>query len=497
MADAFDWGAYPTAQAAAAPAPAPEVAAAAPAPAASPFDWNEHPIVPAEPGALEATARGAVQGATLGFGDEATGGAQALYDKLTGNAKGKTLSDLYSQHTGEARAANEASQAAHPYLYGAGNVAGSLASGLATGGLGAETALGRVGVGAGMGALAGVGYGNANNINDGAAQALEGAVAGGAVGTAVEGLSSALNPSSLRAGAEAAATNATGATGLQASRFAPGAGRELLDRGIVGFGDTPESIAQKASGEMASSGKDIGEPLAQLDAAGAKPITKDTVLKYIKDKINDLSTNPAEAGTVKQLDSIADAVDKGPESYSLTEAENIKKSFASKVNYNTPDSNPANREAADVFRSLVEDKATEANPELAATFKQGKEDYGLMAPIQEAAQRRAATTAQSPVGGLLDVASIAGGMATGHPLLAAAAPIARKFAAPRIASTVAVGMDKLADIVQSAPHLLGPWAQQLSAAASRSSIALSATNSILQQTSPEYREHMNKLTESK
>ena len=48
------------------------------------FDETEE-LVSEDPTKLESFTRGAAQGATLGFADEATGGLQALLDQLQGS----------------------------------------------------------------------------------------------------------------------------------------------------------------------------------------------------------------------------------------------------------------------------------------------------------------------------------------------------------------------------------------------------------------------------
>lgn len=529
MAD-FNWNQYPQANApddSTAPTPPATVPGTAPPADAAPFNWDDHPIVGVVPGAaqsaqgappsaLESLLRGGVQGATLGFGDEIQGAGEAAYQKLVGDDGGNSFSDLYGQDVDSARQANAAAQAAHPYLYGAGNVAGGLATGVATSGLAPAiegvTGLGatasRVLTGAGMGALSGIGYGNGQSINNSAQQALEGALVGGGLSAAFEGAANAMDPDALSASANKFATNATGATGVQVSRFDPDAGQELLSRGIVGFGDTQADIAKKATDALDQSRQGISDSLNALDAAGASPISKDDVVKYLQDKLGDLSNSPAQAGTAKQIQSVIGDFENGPDSYTLNGLENEKRLFQDRPNWNDPAMSDANIQVSDALRQLVEDKATSIDPTLSAQFQDAKADYGLLKPIQEAAQRRANVTQQSPYGGFMDTAAVTGGVATGHPLAAIAAPIARRVLAPRIGSSVAsalntasnavstigdVGAQALNSVVQTNPELLGPWAQQLSVAASRSPQSLAATNYILSQTDQNYRTHMKQL----
>ena len=112
-------------------------------------DLHPSEVTPAEePGMLEAGARGLAQGATLGFGDELYGAGNAGVQAL----KKGSLADLHSDYAkgrDEVRANNDAAKKAHPYAYGAGELAGSAvplaASGASVPALAATGAVGAVG----------------------------------------------------------------------------------------------------------------------------------------------------------------------------------------------------------------------------------------------------------------------------------------------------------------------------------------------------------------
>lgn len=154
---------------------------------------------PSEPGQLESLARGAAQGATLGFADELTGaGEAALVDPFKG--KIGSLDDLlaaYRQHRDESRAAYKAAQEANPLTYGAGELAGGIAmapllgAGEAVQGanVGAKI-LGAAKAGAAIGAAGALGGSEADvtqgDIAGAAKDTLEGAGLGAAGGAAFE-----------------------------------------------------------------------------------------------------------------------------------------------------------------------------------------------------------------------------------------------------------------------------------------------------------------------
>jgi len=368
---------------------------------------------------------------------------------------------------------------------------------------------------------------------------------------------------------------ATGATGVQASKFADNAGQELLDRGIIGFGNNQEQIAKKASDALDQSGQGIGNTLKQLDSQGVK-VDRNTVIKYIEDKIAALSKNEGEKPLVNQLKGkLADIQEQIPQgtteqtgfypsgqpietvspkfsndayfsdptalkparwisgstedrwaemrgaelepgvSYTpispkygevpgdstipITQSEEIKRSFDQGAKWNSnADSavRDANKIAANAYRSAGEDAATVANPQLASQFQADKDTFGLLSPVVTAAEKRAATTAQSPPGGFLDTATAAaGGVVAGAPG-AIALPIARRVLAPRINSSLAVGSDWLAQAFKSAPQSFSRWAGPISMAINNGGNSLTATDYLLQSTDPEYRQHIQMLKNS-
>jgi hypothetical protein len=378
----------------------------------------------------------------------------------------------------------------------------------------------------------------------------------------------------LRGFAREKAVAATGATGLQAAKFADNTGDVLLDNNLVGFGDSQAQIAAKAQAALDRSGQNIGDTLTKLDSQGVR-VDRNTVIQYIKDKIASLAGNEGEKPLVNQLkqkiedieeqlpepitqqtgvrpggqltmtdhvqdalpnlrrptlgrnpngqfkavntpptiDNIAPEVTQVPaeqQAFDLPQpvpptpdstipigkAEEIKRSFdaASKWNGNSDAAAlEGNRTAANAYREASEQAALQANPDLASLFQKNKDLYHTLSPVVTAANKRAFTTAQSPPGGFLDTtASAAGSLVAGTPgtLLA---PVARRIIAPRINSSLAVGSNFLSSVVRNSPQTLGKWAPVLTRAAARGGNALGATDYLLQQTDPEYREHLRML----
>ena len=156
---------------------------------------------------LQSAGLGAVQGATLGFGDELEGGAKALAGKATGSPR--DLKDLYQEYRDMARQRNDIAKAQNPKSYLGGNLAGGLATGVATGGLSEG-----VGGAAALGALTGLGSSNADltkgDVKGAAIDTGVGAGLGAAAGAIGNKIGSALNPQKLEQNASAAAIRGLG-----------------------------------------------------------------------------------------------------------------------------------------------------------------------------------------------------------------------------------------------------------------------------------------------
>lgn len=137
-------------------------------------------------GGLESLARGAEQGATMDFAPRINAGIQAL-----GGAD-------YDKALADERVSMQRAQSSHPYLYGAGNIAGSVAP-LAIPGVGEAVAgegiLGAAKAGALMGGVSGVGQSaDLSDLPDVAQNAVSGAASGAAIGGAIGGAKDVLSP---------------------------------------------------------------------------------------------------------------------------------------------------------------------------------------------------------------------------------------------------------------------------------------------------------------
>ncbi len=301
---------------------------------------------------------------------------------------------------------------------------------------------------------------------------------------AITKIPDAMNYASNKLGSlsEKLAENATGATGLQASKFRPGAGRELLDRGIVSFGDSPANIAEKSGAANAAAKATIDDALKSLDDRGVT-VSVDNIVDEINKRIDKMKSDPAQSSVVRQLRNEIDNITETSSSeVPISAAEKTKRGYQDKVNWVTPDSNPSNAAVSNVYKNAVENTAEAADPQIADKFKTAKDTYGLLAPIEEAASRRASTLAQHPTGGLGDMVAAGVGGAPGV--------IAKKALFPRTSSALAVTGDWLSKKLAGGGQTLGKYAQPLQAAAARGGNALGVTHYLLQSIDPEYQKMM-------
>ena len=271
------------------------------------------------------------------------------------------------------------------------------------------------------------------------------------------GKAAAAAPSAAKKLAEDLAEKATGATAVQAQKFKKGAGRELLDRGIVKFGQNPEETAKIAAAQVSKAESTIDSALKSLDEKGVK-VKVDDVVQKISSEIESLKKDPSQSDIVKRLSSIVEDIKAtGDEFVNVSAAEKTKRGF-NKIagNWLDPEKGQAGKIAYRAYRDAVETVAAKEAPEIAKSFKEAKQTYGLLSPIQEASERRAQQLKQSPIGGLLDTAAAGGVGASvgGVEGLAAgvAAAAARKAIAPRIASSSAVTLNEVSKALEKTPQ---------------------------------------------
>jgi len=421
-------------------------------------------------------ARAGIQGATSGFSDEIAGGVEAAGRVFGLKGAGGPLKEMslesptldpeilkaaYKEAKTKELSALKKGQEDYPITTGVSEFAGGFSSPINKLTKGMSLAK----QAAVAGGAAGLGYSDAESIAGDLTGAAAGAALGGALGKGAEKITSlAGNKLSgyLGSQAEKLAEKATGATGKQAEKFAEGAGRELLDQGVVTFGATPEKIAAKSNVLIKQAERTIDSALKGLDEKGVQ-ISIDDLVSGLEQKAAQMAEDPSNAPVVKKLRGMIDDIyEVGKSKINISDAEKIKRGY-NKVakNWLDPEQGQAGKVAYLAFRDAVENSAQIADPEMAKAFIGAKKVYGLMNPIREAAEKRASQLNQSPFGGLLDVAAAGGAGASvggieglGAGLLAAGA---RRFVAPRLASSAAVATDIASKGIAKAEQNLSPY----------------------------------------
>jgi hypothetical protein len=442
------------------------------------FNWDDHPVVEApqeESGVLPTLVDKFAQGAAGGFADEASGAMEALgqvggVQGLGGKIKDIQLSDhgptldwevlkhAYIQARNKDRDVLKRESEDHPLISGAAELGGAVASPinkLIPAGVNGATA------GAMIGAVQGAGNSESDNLTDLAKDTLIGTGVGAGAGALADKAAPAIGKlsnyvgSRLGGAAESLAENATGATAKQAEKFRPGSGRELLDRKLVQFGDNAENIAGRVSGAVDDANALIDNSLKNLDAKGVTA-SADNVVADLESQIAQMSKDPSKAGAVRKIKSIIEDIKAtGESNVPISAAEETKRGFRKAAgNWMDPEAGQAGKQAYLSYMSEVENAAQAADPGLAKAFQEGKDTYGLLAPIKEATERRARQLNQSPIGGLGDLAAVGAGGAAGGPLGAIAGVVGKKVVAPRISSSAAVTLDKVSQSLLNSPQML-------------------------------------------
>ena len=304
-------------------APPPPATAAAPAPS---------PAAP-PPSGLEATLRGAKQGATMNWGnylgavgrasptmsavesvpsplDLAVGGGRLLGEKYAPSLFGTAGHSAYQKALEEAQAKDEAASTAHPYLYGGGELGGgALPAALATAafpeiaGAGlASRALQASKGGAVVGGISGAGA--APDAASVPGQALEGAAIGGVAAPVVGGALQAAGKGIGWAGGKIA--------GLFSSPLPKDAAESEIAARLAAAGIKPEDVqaqmeAMNKAGvqnyTMADAANEATAPL--IKQIGATPATRvaaqDEFPAIVKDRANDLVASGRSDAAVKDL----------------------------------------------------------------------------------------------------------------------------------------------------------------------------------------------------
>jgi len=318
------------------------------------------------PSELESYARGAAQGATLGFADEIAGGAEALYDKAR-NGSLADFMDLYRQHRDESRKNFEAAREANPKSYLAGELTGTAPVVFVPGsGIAKATALG---------AATGLGDSNADLTHGEVGRAAVDTAIGGSVGTGAHQLGEILAPkvSSLIDSTR----NILGQGAKKVISSVLGPSEEAIDARLAGQAkDTALSYPQlvnKMKGSLEQLRDQIGEqdkiawdklnPISEPAFGG---FDKEVLVRGIKDERKKLLVNKylvghADAQADQVLKRLEGDIDQFSDGVSQRDLKSIVQRLDDNINWDNSSSNATNQALSRVRSSF--DFMLKDNPE--------------------------------------------------------------------------------------------------------------------------------------
>lgn len=459
---------------------------------------------------LESAARGFVRGVPLvgEWADEATGAVESL------------LTDKpYETARDESRAAYKAAAEANPKSF-----YGSMAVPMVASSLPKSIPVIGPALSGAVGAIEGAG---ASENEDLKGIATDAAIAGGlSAGTAGLGkfltnkLSSGITKFSPKAAdklEETAERQAARALGLErgtakklGDRKVRDIGRQALDEKIVTLaGDTDDMIARNnALKELAM--KERAGAYDLIDETGVSTFNPLNVAQGLESEIGNFNRySPLNSGINRQLDNSLEAIlQRGGDNIPMKEAQDLlnelkKAAKWSGVGQKSPQEELA-QEAYLYVRGQLNKAAGESADQvgiegLKDIIEQSNKRYSIGKDTDTLLMNKSAREKGNKTFGLTDWITGAAGLAAapftaGTSAIAGAGVVGAKKLGERYgAQSMALGADKLADIVRSSPQSFGKFAPTLQKAAERGGNALGVTDFLLQQNDPEYREMKKRM----
>lgn len=464
---------------------------------------------------LESFLRGGGQGLSLGFGDELTGAVESLFTDKT-----------YDQSRDEAREANRLAREANPKTFIAGDVAGSIAPVLLSGGEGL------VARGAGalapttikglmaLGAAQGAGYSEAKDVPGLLRDMGVSSVLAGGVGTAAKGLG-ALGKT-LRADELADIAQTRGAKALgtpkrlwadpKLAAQAKSDAQLLLDNDIIKATSSFSDMAEDVSKLKGDTGKAIGDYLDSVDMRGkffdVGKAVKDLETLRPRGANGKVLNAGAYADINRTIDTAIETV-KAHQSKSLdfSTANEVKGVLQDLANWNSnKNATLLDKKVAGTFRQSVDDALesvsnTPRNAESFEGFLGNKKLYGATNRAEDSLWGRVASDNANKTASLTDVVAAAPMLAE-QGLGPATMLVGAKKVAERYGNqAVAVGANKLSKIsantlepmIKANPQFFGKFLPALQQAATKGTEELAITHYLLSQSDPEYQALMDQV----
>jgi hypothetical protein len=413
----------------------------------------------AQPTKTESALRGAAQGTTLGFGDEAQGAIQALGIKALGQTGAeRPFAQLYKENRDAMRRENAAAKTANPWSYGLGQVAGGAPLALGTAGGGVARL---IGTGAALGGATGLGESTADTLGGQVWDAAKGATIGAAIPTAVVGLGKAapMAANALRSGAIGTArrilVNKTGS--LSAAKALPAETvQEVLDSGVIKPLGTSAGAAQRLQDLRETVGNQYAQIVDALEKAGVTGPDAQALAKEYAARATTASANSMNPSVPGVFTTAAEQVAAKPTQagrLGLSQGEQLKRSLQGMAKAAYQQQQPAElgqaqEAAAAMMREAIEKEVAQQAPgagpvaqEAAAAFEPVKERLSHLIAAGKVADQGMNRAANRHAFSLRDALAASGGMAHGGPIGAVGGGIASHVLGSRGASTAASAMN--------------------------------------------------------
>lgn len=492
-----------------------------------------------KPGYLESGISSVASGLTFGHSDEMIGAGRAAAAKIAGAPE--PYGQLYDKYRDEQRGHQQRNRNENPLTYMAGETVGSAVTGTAIPMFNPAAATGVKGALA-RGALAGavIGEGDSNAplaspetlLNAGTGAAIAGPL--GALGKALPQLS----PSNLRTAAERKAVQAAGGMTREMRELGtPGVkevGRELLDKKIISLGASLEDIANATGKARESAGQEIGSALGKVDdlvnsahelidaghlmpnaTAAEKAAAKDAFQKEFQfsgERIADRiekgliepnrnpktgKLNPVLADEFGKLQRVADNF-REYGTTSLRQGGEIKTAQGAKTRFPSESVPEAfKKQVYGILKDELEDAIEKTSQlemnvgaknsgEALSGYKAAKKTYGNMARAEDMAEKSLGRQRSNRTVGLTDYLAGIAGVHAGGPVAGVALGAVNKAVRAYGDNAAALGLDKLANIIDKSPDIMKPWTKILTDAANRGGASLAITHHLLMKNDPDY-----------
>ena len=344
-------------------------------------------------------------------------------------------------------------------------------------------------IGAGFGGLVGAGVNAASPYVSSAFDKLTPKVADYLKGVANRQSAAAM-------GASKATYNKLGQAGVE------DVGRYGLDNKLFGpLSSTEDMLSnnQAVKDAAMASRKSAYDTIDQAGASQFNPGNAAAKVEADAGQFNRLS--PLNSGQNAQLQNTLDAIKlRGSDNIPMSQAQDLVEELGKQAKFNNMSSSGANDVAKDAYSSIrgsindAADAASDATgvPGLKDTIQNANSTYASAKNAQKLMQGQLNGELGNSGGGIFNLPTALGAApATGGASVAAyAGKTVFKKAGEFANQNAALGADFLGDVVKSTPQALGKWAPVLTQAAARGGNSLAATDFILQQTDPAFRQHL-------